>query len=373
MFYLSNVLLAAIPLAVYAGWRIRSLIPSRAFKAAFTAAYLLVAAGYPLAETRFHDAEGGWAGAVVLFGNYALPLMLYVIMTVVLADIAVGVLRLTRLVSREAIRSARVRGLRLSVMLALPVLVVAYGVVNHNVLRVKEYRIEVPRRSSPARELTVVFMADLHFRRLVPDRLLDALTAKVNALEPDVILVGGDILESGRRNGDSDRYERAFRRMSSKYGIFAVVGNHDRYARAADGEFFARAGIRLLQDEAAVVDGAFVLAGRRDSWRGGRKSVDELLAEAAKDLPIILLAHRPVELDQAERAGVDIQLSGHTHHGQVFPVNWITSHEYELSWGYLKKGPTHVFVTSGVQLWGPPVRTVGASEILAVRVTLAGD
>ena len=102
-------------------------------------------------------------------------------------------------------------------------------------------------------------------------------------------------------------------------------------------------------------------------------SVDELLAGGPKDLPVILLAHRPVELDQAERAGVDIQLSGHTHHGQVFPVNWITSHEYELSWGYLKKGPTHVFVTSGVQLWGPPVRTVGASEILAVRVTLAGD
>jgi predicted MPP superfamily phosphohydrolase len=373
MFYLSNVLLAAVPLAVYAGWRIRSLMPSRPFKAAFTAAYLLVAAGYPLAETRFHDAEGGWAGAVVLFGNYALPLMLYVIMAAVLADIAVGVLLLTRLVSKEAIRSALVRRLRLSVMLILPALVVAYGVINHNVLRVKEHRIEVPRRSSSARELTVVFMADLHFRRLVPERLLDSLTAKVKALKPDVILVGGDILESGRRDGEAGRYERAFQRMSSKYGIFAVQGNHDRYGRAADGDFFARAGIRLLLDEVVVVDGAFVLAGRRDSWRSGRKSVDELLADAPKDLPVILLAHMPVELDQAERAGVDIQLSGHTHHGQLFPINWITSHEYELSWGYLKKGPTHVFVTSGVQLWGPPVRTVGASEILVIRVSFTGD
>lgn len=371
--YLQNELLMAIPLAVYAGLRVRSLIGPKLLKTIFTIAYVLVAAGYPVAETLSHGAGDGWQSAVILFGYYALPLMLYLVMTVVLADLVVGALRLARLLSKEAVRSTRVRRLRLSVMLALPAVVVAFGIVNHNVLRVKEYRVEVPRRASSARELTIVFMADLHFRGLVPDRLLDALVAKVNAQKPDIILVGGDILEGDRRDEDTGRYERAFRRMSSTYGIFGVPGNHERFSRAVSGDFFARAGVRLLQDEVEIVDRAVVLAGRTDSRSRGRKSVEELLAGAPKDLPVILLAHRPIELDQAERAGVDIQLSGHTHHGQLFPINLVTAREYELSWGYLQKGPTHVFVTSGVQVWGPPVRTVGASEILAIQVSFGGD
>ena len=371
--YLQNELLMAIPLAVYVGFRILSLTASRVLRVVFAIAYALLAAGYPVAERLAHGSGDGWANAVILFGYYALPLMLYLVLTVILADIALGALRLARVVSKETVRSTRFRRVRLSVMLAVPALVLAYGIVNHNVLRVVEYRVDVPRRASPARELTVVFMADLHFRGLVPDRILDALVAKVNAAKPDVILVGGDIMEGDRRDEDTGRYERAFRGMKSTYGTFGVPGNHERFSRAAGADFFARAGVRLLRDEAEVVDGAFVLAGRNDGRSRGRMSVDKLLSGVPKDLPVILLAHRPVELDQAERAGVDIQLSGHTHHGQLFPINWITAHEYELSRGHMKKGPTHVFVTSGVQVWGPPVRTVGASEILVIRVSFTGD
>jgi predicted MPP superfamily phosphohydrolase len=88
-----------------------------------------------------------------------------------------------------------------------------------------------------------------------------------------------------------------------------------------------------------------------------RKTVAELLAETPRDLPVILADHRPTELPAAAEAGVDVQFSGHTHDGQLFPVNLITARRYELSWGYEKKGPTHVFVSCGVQLWGPRVRT----------------
>ncbi len=371
--YLQNELLLAVPLAVYVCLRIRGLIVHKVLKNLSTALFVLLAAGYPVAETLSHGAGDGWASAVILFGYHALPLMLYLVMTVVLADIGIGALRLAKILSREAVRSKRFRKWRLAFVLAVPALVVAYGVVNHNVLRIKEYRVEVPRRSSPSEGLTIVFMADLHFRHMTSDRFLDKLAAKVNAQKPDIILIGGDILEGDRRDEDTGRYERVFRRMVSRYGIFGVPGNHERFSRAATGDFFARAGIRLLQDEVEPVGGAFVLAGRKDSRSRERKSVDGLLSTAPDGLPVILLAHRPVELDQASRRGVDIQLSGHTHHGQLFPVNLVTEREYELSWGYLKKGPTHVFVTSGVQLWGPPVRTVGASEILVIRVAFRGD
>jgi predicted MPP superfamily phosphohydrolase len=291
-------------------------------------------------------------------------------MTVVAVDAAVGLMRLARLASKEAVRSPRFKALRLAVSLIVPALIVVLGAVNHRTLRVREYRVEIPAGSAEARELTVVFMADLHFRDLTSDRFLEELTAKVNAQDPGLILVGGDLLEGDRRDEDTGRYERAFRGMTSKHGIYGAPGNHERYSRLGTTAFLGRAGIRLLNDEFVTVDGSLVLAGRRDARSRNRRPVAEILAGAPRDLPVILVSHRPTGFEEARAAGVDIQLSGHTHHGQLFPVNLFTSRQYDLSWGHLENGGAHLIVTSGVQGWGPPVRTVGASEILVIRVAL---
>jgi predicted MPP superfamily phosphohydrolase len=117
------------------------------------------------------------------------------------------------------------------------------------------------------------------------------------------------------------------------------------------------------------IDNAFYLVGRNDGRASGRKSIEELLRECDRNLPIIVLEHRPTDLDNVSRSGADILLSGHTHNGQLFPVNFITQRHYELTWGYKLKERTHVFVTSGIQVWGPPVRTAGASEILIIDVS----
>jgi predicted MPP superfamily phosphohydrolase len=365
---LQNELLMATPLALYAGWRVFSLTRSRVLKIAWPVFFVALAAGYPLAETLSHRAGDGWAEVAIRLGYYALPLLLYLIMTVVGADLLLVAVVLSGALSREKVRSRAFRRARLAVYLAVPVLTVVGGAINHGTLRVKTYRFDVPRRSSTVGNLTVVFMADLHFRALTSDRFLDDLVAKVNAQEPDLILVGGDILEGDRRDEDTGRYERAFRRMASTYGTFGVQGNHERFARSGGEGFLERAGIRLLQDEIVSVDRAVVLAGRRDSRSRDRKPVAELTAAAPGDLPIILMAHRPTDFDEAVRGGVAVQLSGHTHHGQLFPANLVTSRQYPLSWGHLERGGTHFIVTSGVQGWGPPVRTVGASEIVVLRL-----
>jgi predicted MPP superfamily phosphohydrolase len=133
--------------------------------------------------------------------------------------------------------------------------------------------------------------------------------------------------------------------------------------------FFDQAGIRLLKDTVEKIDNDFYLIGRTDGRSSGRKSIEELLRDCDRSLPVIVLEHRPTDLDNVSRSGADILLSGHTHNGQLFPVNLITQRHYELSWGYKLKNRTHVFVTSGIQVWGPPVRTAGASEILIVNVS----
>jgi hypothetical protein len=101
-----------------------------------------------------------------------------------------------------------------------------------------------------------------------------------------------------------------------------------------------------------------------------RKTLGSLMTGIDTSYPVVLMDHQPFRLDEAAGKGIDIQLSGHTHHGQLFPVNLITRREYDFSWGHLEKDGAHLFVTSGVQAWGPPVRTVGASEIMVIRISL---
>jgi hypothetical protein len=370
--YLFNELLMSIPLVVYVAWRLRTLIVRPAWRNISTILVVLLAAGYPAAESLAHGAVGGAKKVLILAGYYALPLVLYFTMTVLLADLAVAILRLSKAVTRETVQSDKFRLRRLAFVLTVPTLVVAAGIVNANVLRAREYTVEVPRRSSTLREMKVVFAADLHLGSLTPKNFLKRFVDKVNAQKPDLILIGGDIREGHRGETDIGAIEAQFRRLEARYGVFAVPGNHEGYA-GTTGEFFDRSHIRFLQDELAIVEGVFILVGRRDARRGTRESADGLLSKAPDGLPVILLDHRPTDMEAVSRTRVDLQLSGHTHHGQLFPVNFVTQLEYGLSWGHRKTGHTHFIVTSGAQLWGPPVRTVGASEIVVIQIRFRDD
>jgi hypothetical protein len=145
-----------------------------------------------------------------------------------------------------------------------------------------------------------------------------------------------------------------------------VLGNHDRIRNFKD-NFFTRAGIILLRDSVVTAGNSFTLIGRKDS-RGNMKSIAELTVAAPDDLPVIVIDHRPTDIDQISRSSTDISFSGHTHNGQLFPINFYMRSLYELSHGHLRKGNTNFFVSSGIRLWGPPVRTTGKSEIVVVEV-----
>ena len=160
------------------------------------------------------------------------------------------------------------------------------------------------------------------------------------------------MLEGDRQGEKLGEFESQFRRLKPKYGVYGIPGNHDLH-RANAVIFFNQAGIRVLKDTVEEIDNAFYLVGRNDGRSGGRKSIEELLRDCDKSLPVIVLEHRPTDLDNVSRSGADILLSGHTHNGQLFPVNFITRRYYELSWGYKLKKGTHVFVTSGIPGLGP--------------------
>jgi predicted MPP superfamily phosphohydrolase len=371
MFLLKEILFCS-PLIIYVGFRIWKLIPQRFFKILFIIFYIFLVLAFPIAETLSHASGMGWTDFIMVAGYFSLPLLLYLILFVILLDLAIGFGRVTRILSKETVKYQRFRQARLFLGLAVPVAVVVIGAGHNNYPQIREYSIEIPRKSSGIRQLKIAFASDFHFRETTNRHLMERFVEKVNAANPDIVLIGGDVLEGDRQGEKLGEFEAQFRRLKPKYGVYGVPGNHDLH-RANAMTFFNQAGIRLLKDTVEEIDNAFYLVGRNDGRSGVRKSIDELLGDCDKSLPVIVLEHRPTDLDNVSRSGADILLSGHTHNGQLFPVNFITKRYYELSWGYKLKKGTHVFVTSGIQVWGPPVRTAGNSEILIVNVSFRGD
>jgi len=373
--YLFNEMLLMTPAVLYAGLRLGRLLRGKAARIVFALLYILLLPAFPLAEGLAHGRGSGWTTFLITAGYDALPYLMYLVMTVVLADLVIGILRLTGFLSAETLRRPRVRTIRFWGMLLIPALVVAAGILNFHHLSVSRYAIDVPRRSSSAERLRIVFASDFHLGAVTSPRFLPRFVEVVNALKPDLILIGGDVLEGDRAGEGSEKFAAPLRRLQARYGVFGVPGNHEGFGESDRNAFFAQAGITLLRDEVRKIDGLVYLAGRNVQGRrrpgeASRKTVSGLLAATPPDLPVVLVDHRPTDLQAPSAAGVDIQFSGHTHNGQLFPVNFITARQYELSWGYKKKGPTHIFVSCGVQLWGPRVRTAGVSEIMLVDVAL---
>lgn len=146
---------------------------------------------------------------------------------------------------------------------------------------------------------------------------------------------GGDVLE-GHGGGNIDMFEMQFRRLKAKYGVYAAPGNHERYSDRST-VFFPRSGIELLEDRVEKIDSRFYLAGRNAGRFENKMPIEDLLKTAPDDSPIILLDHSLTDFENVSRSRTDLQLSGHTHNGQLFPVNLVVMpFRYELAWGTKK-------------------------------------
>ena len=133
-------------------------------------------------------------------------------------------------------------------------------------------------------------------------------------------------------------------------------------------KFYREAGICLLRDSSVVVDSALVIIGRDDRFSRRRKPLEQLVGEATTQPFTILLDHQPHALEQAEKCGIDFQLSGHTHRGQVWPISWITDAIYECSWGSHRRSGTQYYVSSGLGIWGGKYRIGTQSEYVVATL-----
>ena len=371
MFHLMITLVYIVP-NVYVCLRIMQLFISKEHRVKYLLVYLLIALVYPVSNLFGQNDTGFLADTINGTAGYLLPFYLYLFLFLLVFELILLINLIFRVVPFDRLKEPRNQLIILSVLIGLSAMVVVGGIINFNTIQVSEYRISVPRKSSKIEHLKIVFVADFHLKEETNVAFVERFVKKVEGINPDLMLYGGDIAEGNRHNNKMDHLENLLKQISPKYGVYGVLGNHEYYAGQDKGNFFDKAGIKILLDTNILIDSSFNLMGRYDGHFNRRQHIDDLMKSVNDSFPTILLDHRPTELEQVSKTAIDIQLSGHTHNGQMFPISLIIQSMYRLSWGHEKIGDTHFFVTSGIRLWGPPVRTVGKSEIMVIDVDFVG-
>jgi predicted MPP superfamily phosphohydrolase len=253
------------------------------------------------------------------------------------------------------------------------------GFINALLPVVKEYDISINKSAGEVKNLRIAAVSDIHLGSIIRKRSLKKLSGMLKKMKPDVVFLLGDIVDGELgpvMRGDLLKY---FNIPETTDGLYAITGNHEFIGGAERTiPYIESKGIRILKDESVVLPGNIQVIGRLDRDSKRFYSKERLpLAELMKDIdlkyPVILLDHQPFNLGESEKYGADLQLSGHTHNGQIWPLNHVTRWIYELSYGYLKKGNTHFIVSSGFGLWGPRIRSGSRSEVLLININFAGS
>lgn len=309
-------------------------------------------------------------------GGFWLAFMLYGIMLFLLSDIVYVLLRITRVLTVENIPVYKKWAFIVTV--AVSAVFIIGGFINAVIPVVTKYDIAINKSAGDVKSLRIAAVSDIHLGSIIRKRSMRKLSAIMADLKPDLVLLLGDIVDGEIgpvMRGDLLQY---FTCPKCDYGMLGISGNHEFIGGASKTiPYIESKGIRLLKDEVVVLDGGIQLIGRKDRdserfYGSKRLSLQELVAKTDTTRPLILLDHQPFGYDEAVKYGIDLELSGHTHNGQMWPLNHITEMIYELSYGYLKKGNTQFIVSSGYGLWGPRVRSASRSEVLLINITFNG-
>jgi uncharacterized protein len=190
-----------------------------------------------------------------------------------------------------------------------------------------------------------------------------------------VILFAGDVFDENIESSNKQQVSDNFRKLSAPYGVFAALGNHEYMGGNAEDaiNYLGEAGVMVLKDRFQEIAGSFYVIGRDDlsgaRYSGApRQDLITLLQGVDRSLPMILMDHQPSKLEEPVKQGIDLQLSGHTHAGQLFPIRFITRRIFADDWGLLRKGDFNLIVSSGYGTWGPPIRLGNTPEVVDIMI-----
>jgi len=259
---------------------------------------------------------------------------------------------------------------------AFVTVVVVAGHLNALNTQIREIALTIPKKVVGNHTMKIVVASDIHLGALIGENREAKLVAIINNQKPDLVLLCGDLVDGDIAPVLRKNLGKHLQEIRSVMGVYAIPGNHEYIGGITKTlPYLEKIKINLLRDKVLVLPNGIQLVGRddRDNRQMGeenrRKTLNELMAGVDKSFPVIVMNHQPFDLNEAVVEDVDLHLSGHTHHGQLWPLNLVTKAVFELSWGFLKKGNTNFYVSSGFGSWGPPVRIGNTPEVVVFNIT----
>lgn len=258
-----------------------------------------------------------------------------------------------------------------SLLFALPLTlcILCGGYINYRNPRVEHIDISLDKYQNPS-PVRIAAISDVHLGYGTSVSALKRYVKLINSQNPDLILIAGDLIDNSVRPLLQEPYAEVLSELKAPWGIYMVPGNHEYISGIeACEDFLEYTPVHLLRDSIVTLPGGLQIIGRDDMSNRSRKPLEELIEGADSALPMIVIDHQPYNLVGTDSLEVDIQISGHTHRGQIWPLNWLTDCIFEQSHGYRKWTHSHIFVSSGISLWGPPFRigTHGDMAVIDVR------
>lgn len=360
------------------------------FKVPFAVVYLFMALSPVIA---FLLPKSAVAIVIRRISTYWIGIMLYSLLYVVLFDLLRLIAKHTKLKNTLFFSRGSVISIG-SVVVACAVATCLYGIFNARNIKVNEYSVTVNKSCGSDKHLKAVLVADLHMGYAIGVDHITNMVKKINEQNADIVIIAGDIFDNSYDGMDDPEGIKAqLKSIKSKYGVYAVYGNHDIDEKILMGftfdwggkqlhsekmtNFIKECNIKLINDESVLINDEFYLVGRRDTDKPGtedgtRAEISELTKDLDKTKPIFVLSHEPDELQKTADAGADIDFSGHTHDGQLFPGNLTIGLFWENPCGMIKKDNMYSIVTSGVGVYGTFMRVGTDAEICSVDIDFAG-
>ena len=360
------------------------------FKVPFAVVYLFMALSPVIA---FLLPKSAVAIVIRRISTYWIGIMLYSLLYVVLFDLLRLIAKHTKLKNTLLFSRGSVISIG-SVVVACAVATCLYGIFNARNIKVNEYSVTVNKSCGSDKHLKAVLVADLHMGYAIGVDHITNMVEKINQQDAYIVIIAGDIFDNSYDGMDDPEGIKAqLKSIKSKYGVYAVYGNHDIDEKILMGftfdwggkqlhsekmtNFMKECDIKLINDESVLINDEFYLVGRRDTDKPGtedgtRAEISELTKDLDKTKPIFVLSHEPDELQKTADAGADIDFSGHTHDGQLFPGNLTIGLFWENPCGMIKKDNMYSIVTSGVGVYGTFMRVGTDAEICSVDIDFAG-
>jgi hypothetical protein len=344
-------------------------------KTLYTFLFLLLALSFVVYRFTGHTSLFLFNHIITWAGAFWLAAAFYFLLAVILVDIV----RLVNTVihflpSSGSPEYNKLKLLTLATSVIIVFLLLIAGYINAINPKIKYLNINISKTLANKKEIKIAAVSDIHLGTLVGKGRLEKLVNLVNAKQPDIIILAGDILDEEQGPIIRENIGQPLTKLKAPMGVYAIPGNHEYIGginRAK--KYIESLGIILLCDSVVNINNMLVLIGRDDisSYRfygTKRKPLKDLMFGIDTSKFLLLLDHQPFHLQDAANRGIDLQISGHTHKGQLWPVNYITHAVYELDYGYIQKGNTHYYVTSGYGNWGPPVRIGNRPEIVVFNL-----